>query len=544
MNTQAMTNPGGERKTSAAASMPEREPGQPDGVADDAEPGHEPRTWRAWRPSRRQVLSHAVAVAGALVVGEIGGAKFERLRQAAVPPPLPPSRVLLDDASELDATVVRGITFAGDSTERTAQRMIPLLQSISRGTDPPMVVSGARHSMGGHSLLSGGWVMDALPMNSVAVNAAAGTVRVGGGATWKDVIAVLNAAGFAPKVMQSNHDFTVGGSLSVNCHGWHTNSQPIASTVQRLRVLTADRKITTCSREVNPRLLSLALGGYGMFGIILEADLAVVPNVMLKPAFAVVPTKEYATAFAQRVYTTGSRVEMAYGRLSVDPHSFLEQAIIGTYIPIEQTRGQVLPVKPEAHNNLRRAIFGNSVGSDTGKSLRWLLEKRLNPMLAEPVSRNSILSAPVNILSDTDPNTVYILHEYFVPQDRLWEFIQSARTIIRAAEANLLNVTVRDVRQDQRSTLAYARQDVFGLVMTFVQQKTPAGETQMRDLTRHLIDAALGSGGTYYLPYRPHATLQQFRRAYPAWTIALQAKAQYDPDGLFRNTFYDRYIAG
>jgi FAD/FMN-containing dehydrogenase len=538
-----MTDPGGESTTSVALT-PDGEPDHPEAAADEAEPGPQPRQRRAWLPSRRQVLSHGVAVAGALVVGEIAGARFERLRQAAVPPPVPPSRVLLDDASELDATVVRGVTFAAETSEQTAQRLIPLLQSIAGGSEPSMVVSGARHSMGGHSLLSGGWVMDALPMNSVAVNAAAGTVRVGGGATWKDVIGVLNAAGFAPKVMQSNHDFTVGGSLSVNCHGWHTNSQPIASTVQSLRLLTADRKITTCSPEVNPRLLSLVLGGYGMFGIILEAELAVVPNVMLEPAFAVVPTKEYATAFAERVYTPQSRVEMAYGRLSVDPHSFLDEAIIGTYVPIEQTRGRVLPVKPEAHNNLRRAIFGNSVGSDTGKSLRWLLEKRLNPRLAGPVSRNSILSAPVSVLSDPDPDTVYILHEYFVPQRRLWEFVQSARPIIRAAGANLLNVTVRDVRQDHRSTLAYARQDVFGLVMTFVQQKTPAGETQMRDLTRHLIDAALGSGGTFYLPYRPHATLEQFRRAYPAWADAAQAKTQYDPDGLFRNTFYDKYLAG
>jgi hypothetical protein len=43
--------------------------------------------------------------------------------------------------------VVRGITFAGASTEQTAQRLIPLLQSISRGSEPSLVVSGARHSM-------------------------------------------------------------------------------------------------------------------------------------------------------------------------------------------------------------------------------------------------------------------------------------------------------------------------------------------------------------------------------------------------------------
>lgn len=137
----------------------------------------------------------------------------------------------------------------------------------------------------------------------------------------------------------------------------------------------------------------------------------------------------------------------------------------------------------EAHSHLRRAIFGNSVGSDRGKTVRWLLERRLNPRLAGPVSRNSILSAPAATLADTHPGRVYILHEYFVPQGRLWEFVRSARTIVLAAGADLLNVTVRDVRQDHRTALAYARQNVFGLVMAFVQQKTAAGESRMRDLT-------------------------------------------------------------
>ena len=77
--------------------------------------------------------------------------------------------------------------------------------------------------------------------------------------------------GPAPMVMQSNHDFTVGGSLSVNCHGWHANSEPIAGTVQSLRLLTADGDVVPCSSQENPELFHLALGGYGMFGAILEA---------------------------------------------------------------------------------------------------------------------------------------------------------------------------------------------------------------------------------------------------------------------------------
>jgi FAD/FMN-containing dehydrogenase len=291
----------------------------------------------------------------------------------------------------------------------------------------------------------------------------------------------------------------------------------------------------------NAELFGLILGGYGLYGIILDADLAIVPNVVYQPQFQAVATREYAAAFAERVYAPESTVEMAYGRLSVDPHGFLDEAIIATYVPVPQTRGRVLPLTAQTRDGLRRAIFRNSADNGAGKSLRWQLERHLNPRLAGPVTRNSILNAPAGLLANDDPGSTDILHEYFVPQARLWEFVRAARQIIRRHEGNLLNVTVRDVRRDDRSVLAYARADAFGLVMLFVQERTQAAETRMQAMTRALIDAATASGGTFYLPYRPHATLEQLRRGYPAWDAAMRAKEHHDPDGVFRNTFYATY---
>jgi FAD/FMN-containing dehydrogenase len=493
------------------------------------------------RLTRRQVFSHGATAVGALAVGGVGDARIQGwMREAEVPPPAAP-RELLNDASGLNPTPVRGISFAGASSGETVARIGPLLRQIASGDEPALVVSGARHSMGGQSLLRGGWVLDTLPMTAVTVDAADQTMRVGAGATWRTIIPILNAAGYAPMVMQSNNDFTVGGSLSVNCHGWHTNSPPIASTVRSLRVLTASGKITTCGPNENSELFGLVLGGYGLYGIILDADLAIVPNVVYEPRFEAVPTREYAAAFARRVYVPGSRIEMAYGRLSITPLSFLDQAIIGTYVPVPQTRGEVLPLTPETHSGLKRAIFRNSASNDAGKTLRWWLELHLNPALDGPVSRNSILNAAASVLANDDPGSTDILHEYFVPQARLWEFVQAAREIIRREDGNLLNVTVRDVRRDDRTALAYARQDVFGLVMLFVQERTQVAEDRMRTMTRSLIDAALASGGTFYLPYRAHETSEQLRRGYPAWDVAMLAKDHYDPDRVFRDTFYDAY---
>jgi FAD/FMN-containing dehydrogenase len=77
--------------------------------------------------------------------------------------------------------------------------------------------------------------------------------------------------------------------------------------------------------------------------------------------------------------------------------------------------------------------------------------------------------------------------------------------------------------------------------MSFVQERADNGEARMRGMTRELVDASIATGGSFYLPYRLHATSDQLRRAYPAWNTAMQAKDRYDPKHVFRNGLYDTY---
>jgi FAD/FMN-containing dehydrogenase len=63
----------------------------------------------------------------------------------------------------------------------------------------------------------------------------------------------------------------------------------------------------------------------------------------------------------------------------------------------------------------------------------------------------------------------------------------------------------------------------------------------MREVARGLIDVSLSVDGTFYLPYRLHATGDQLRRAYPAWDTAMAAKTRLDPQRIFRNTLFDTY---
>jgi FAD/FMN-containing dehydrogenase len=63
----------------------------------------------------------------------------------------------------------------------------------------------------------------------------------------------------------------------------------------------------------------------------------------------------------------------------------------------------------------------------------------------------------------------------------------------------------------------------------------------MAAFTRDLIDVALNCGGTYYLPYRPHATHAQFRRAYPQAAEFFAQKKRFDPSEVFQNEIYLNY---
>ncbi|MEM7015367.1 MAG: FAD-binding protein, partial [Verrucomicrobiota bacterium] len=82
---------------------------------------------------------------------------------------------------------------------------------------------------------------------------------------------------------------------------------------------------------------------------------------------------------------------------------------------------------------------------------------------------------------------------------------------------------------------------MIALVMLFLQERSENAEAKMQTLTQEMIDSALKHGGSYYLPYRLHATTEQFHEAYPQAREFFEEKRRHDPDELFQNQFYLKY---
>jgi len=447
-----------------------------------------------------------------------------------------------DDASRLNRTGVAEV-WSIPAEPAAAEIQLRDLLRRARTQGLRVAIAGARHTMGGHTICPDGIVVDMLPFNHMELDSGKRVLHVGAGARWSEIIPYLDSRGCSVAIMQSNNNFSVGGSISVNCHGWQHNCPPIASTVESLRLMKADGSIVRCSREDNAELFSLVLGGYGLFGIILDVDLRVVPNERYRAEVETLPSEKYVSRFSDKV-NGAADIGMVYGRLCVVPgeKTFLREAILTTFRQAPCKNEDIPRLKSPGFSMLRREVFRAQIGSKAGKEIRWNAEKVLGERVGRKYfSRNQLLDEGAETYEEHNADRTDVLHEYFIPPQRVGTFLKRARAIIPRHHGDLLNVTIRNVLLDKDTMLRYSNQDMFAFVMLFNQPRTAEADERMETMTQELIDAAIECGGRYYLPYRLHATKAQLFKAYPQAAAFFQRKRHYDPEEIFQNQFYVKY---
>jgi FAD/FMN-containing dehydrogenase len=477
--------------------------------------------------SRRHVLKSAAAAAIACV-SRSGAAQ----------------RTILNDASRLSPTpVAKHVVIAKPQAFDDVIARVRAELKEAAAEKRPVVASVARHSMGGQSLARDGTAIS-LDGGPLEMDTAARTYRTCAGNRWWDVIRILDPKGFSPAVMQSNSDFGVGSTFCVNAHGWPVPYGPFGSTVKAIRMVLADGTLVQCSRSENAELFSLAMGGYGLFGIIVELDVEMVPNLALEPKFERMAPEKFAEAFVRAIDTDRSLV-MAYGRMSVARKNFFDDSLLVTFRPAsEQATAMPAATGSRKLAGLQNEIYRAQTGWEIAKGLRWFMETRLGPAVGGGrYTRNALMAEPVSNLAQNDLRRTDILHEYFVAPERFDEFLAACRDIIPKSRAEFLNVTLRYVAEDRTPALAIAPVRRIAAVMSFSQEVTPDGEIDMMQTTEALIDRVTAIGGAFYLPYRLHARRDQVEKAYPAVASFVAAKRRYDPNLLFRNAMWDAYFA-
>jgi len=404
-----------------------------------------------------------------------------------------------------------------------------------------VAIGGGRFSMGGQIAITGGLHLDMRHMKRVVwLRAAEHRVRVQAGITWRDLQEVLDPLDLSVRTMQSYSNFTVGGAVSVNCHGRYVGHGPISHSVRALQLVLADGRIVEASRQENPELLAAAVGGYGAIGVITEVELDLDDNTRMERRIENVPLGEYLKFFADKVLN--DRDSVMHNADLIPPQFDAPVAITWRRTDKALTSRFRLVPRGQSYTVKRQALWALTElpGAASLREPATAVASRIRPEVAWRNHEASLDLAQLEPLSRT--TLTYVLNEYFIPPRRFEVFAREMGAILRRRNVAAVNVSIRHSPADTLALLPWAREEVFSFVLFYRQGLDLAAQQAVGEWTRELVEATLRHEGRYYLPYQLHATREQFERAYPEVAQLRQLKSRVDPQGRFSNSLWQKYL--
>jgi decaprenylphospho-beta-D-ribofuranose 2-oxidase len=409
-------------------------------------------------------------------------------------------------------------------------------------------IAGSRHSQGGQTWTDGGLVLDMKGFDRMlSLDEKARTLTAQAGATWDDVQRYINPHGLAVKVMQSSYVFTLGGTLSANAHGRDIATTSVVETVESFHLLLADGSLLTVSRSENPELFSLVIGGYGMFGVIVDVTLHLADDELLERRAAVLDYKEFPVYFEKQVKGDPETVLML-ARPSIDPRDFLKEMVVTTWSRTGRAEPAAAHTLGEEEGVVQEKLaFNLSRSYDWAKTLRWKLQKRVEstPGRTKLITRNNSMRPPETPLAFLDyysSTRTDIIQEYYVPTRSFVPFMDAFRKILQQGRMDVISSTVRYVKANDETALAYApKEDCFAIIQMSNVGLSQEEQANAERVTQEIVDASIRYDGRYYLTYQLYPTPAQLRRAYPKADFVFERKRHYDPDERFSSKFYERY---
>jgi hypothetical protein len=314
---------------------------------------------------------------------------------------------------------------------------------------------------------------------------------------------------------------------------------PLVLSVRNLRIVLHDGSAVDCDRQRHPEIFYGAIGGYGALGVVCEVELDLAENKRVKRTHATMPLSEYWTHFKNTVRNNPKAV--FHNADLYAPHFSSVRAV--TWVETEEAATTPTRLQaPRKSYPLHRYFLWAMSETPFGKERR---ERLIDPLLYLRKAvhwRNYEAGYDVAELEPpTREHRTYVLQEYFVPVERLEEFVPLMAAILKRHRVNALNVSIRHAMPDTHTALSWAPVETFAFVLYHKQRTRDNARGRVGVWTRELIDAVTSVGGSYYLPYQPHATIEQFHRAYPQAADFFAFKWEMDPHFRFTNVLWDKY---
>ena len=457
--------------------------------------------------------------------------------------------VVNDIHSLLNESVVSRIETPG-----TPDQLRRVVASVAESGES-LSVMGGRHAMGGQQFLSGSVLLDTGGLNRIiALDAERGLVKVEAGIQWDSLVSGLrelqqgSPQRWSITQKQTGADrLSIGGALAANGHGRGLLYAPIVQDVESLELVDAEGNLRHCSRSENREFFSLAVGGYGLFGVIYSSTLRLMPSHFLRRVVDITDVDKLASKFSQRIAEGFTYGDFQYMTDETSP-GFLRRGVLSCYRPIPQdeprsnepprlllTEQDWLRLLHLSHADKARAFEeyagfyqrtdGQAYDSDTFQLSMYIdgYHRELDQRLYSGAQCSETIT------------------ELYVPLPEMAGFMDAAADELRGRHSNVIYGTVRLINQDDETFLNWAQQPYACIVFNLHFAHTNSGRGKVADDLRCLIDLAADRGGSYFLTYNRFATPQQLTRCYPQFREFLALKDRYDPGGVFSSNWHRAY---
>src|SRR5688572_4465307 len=401
--------------------------------------------------------------------------------------------------------------------------------------EKPVCISGARHAMGGQQFLADGLMIDTRRMNKVlGFDPEKGHVEVEAGIQWPQLYQQLVALQkgreqqwtFAQK--QGADKLTLGGCIAANIHGRGLRMPPFIADVESFRLLNARLEIVNCSRTENPELFRLAIGGYGLFGLVTSVTLRLVARRKMERAVEVRSVDGLPKAFAERMADGFIYGEFQY---SVDetPDDYLRRGVFTCYRPVDPATPlpanqkelherdwiELLTLAHHAKGEAFRRYAGHAIS--TNGQIYWSDEAQMG---VYPENYHRALDQRVGAqVRATEATT-----EIYCERDALERFMTEVRDYARRDKVDIIYGSIRLIEQDRESFLAWAKKSYACVIFNVHVEHTTSGLIKAGDVFRRLIDIGLKYGGSYYPTYNRYALRRQVDACFPQMQEFLKLK--------------------
>ncbi len=134
-----------------------------------------------------------------------------------------------------------------------------------------------------------------------------------------------------------------------------------------------------------------------------------------------------------------------------------------------------------------------------------------------------------------------MITEIYVPLASLPDFLERVRKDFRENEVELIYGTIRLIKRDDESFLAWARED-FACVIFNLHVEHSVDELEKAKIDfQLLIERSVELGGSFYLTYHRWATKKQILACYPQFVDFLKLKTKIDPNEVFQSDWYSHF---